>query len=104
MLKNTIIASDIRFSMLPNYTVIEPVYHTVSGISSKQLNDVIRKSFIYSQKYCQPSIYSRMKNIQKKKSLPESFRNQDLNLPPANSYTLYPQLFTLHACSIRDWK
>ena len=37
-------------------------------------------------------------------NIPESSKNQDLNLPPANSYTLYPQLFTLHACGIRYWK
>lgn len=34
------------------------------------------------------------------KKVPESSKNQDLNLPPANSYTLYLQLFTLHAGGI----
>ena len=35
------------------------------------------------------------------KKVPESSKNQDLNLPPANSYTLYLQLFTLHAGGIK---
>ena len=34
---NTLVASDIKLSLLPSYTVIEPIYHVCSGISSNQL-------------------------------------------------------------------
>lgn len=40
--KNMIVASDIRFSLLPEKTLIEPVYHVTTGINSKQLNTIIR--------------------------------------------------------------
>ncbi|HPF83745.1 MAG TPA: hypothetical protein PLV83_06260, partial [Bacilli bacterium] len=42
---NNIIASDIKFSLLPNYTVIEPIYHEVSGISSKQINEFVNQVY-----------------------------------------------------------
>ena len=44
---NTVIASDISFGLLPDYTVINPIYHVTSGISSKQLNEFIIHSFNY---------------------------------------------------------
>ena len=40
--KNMIVASDIRFSLLPDKTLIEPVYHVTTGINSKQLNAIIK--------------------------------------------------------------
>ncbi len=36
-LKNTIVASDIRFGLLPPNAEIEPIYHTTNGLSSKQI-------------------------------------------------------------------
>lgn len=42
---NTVIANDIKFSLLPNYTVIEPIYHETTGISSKQLNELIKSTY-----------------------------------------------------------
>ena len=39
--KNTITASDIRFSLLGNSLKIEPVYHVTTGINSSQLNHII---------------------------------------------------------------
>ncbi len=36
-LKNTIVASDIRFGLLPNDAKIEPVYNTTAGLTSKSL-------------------------------------------------------------------
>lgn len=36
-LKNTIVASDIRFGLLPINAEIEPIYHTTNGLSSKQI-------------------------------------------------------------------
>lgn len=36
-LKNTIVASDVRFGLLPPSAEIDPIYHTTNGLSSKQL-------------------------------------------------------------------
>ena len=41
--KNTCIASDIRFSLLPPKPQIEPVYHTTFGFSSKELSKLINQ-------------------------------------------------------------
>lgn len=35
---NTIVASDIKFSLLPPNPKIEPIYHSISGISSNQIS------------------------------------------------------------------
>ena len=40
---NLIIASDIRFGLLPDKPIIEPIYHTVSGITSKKIGDLVNK-------------------------------------------------------------
>ncbi len=40
-LKNTIIASDIRFGMLPPSAKIEPIYSTTEGLTSKQISKFI---------------------------------------------------------------
>ena len=41
--KNSIVVSDIRFERLSDVPSIEPVYHVVNGITSKQLNSIIGK-------------------------------------------------------------
>jgi len=41
--KNSIIASDIKFSLIGNQTRIEPIYHVTTGINSSQLNSLILK-------------------------------------------------------------
>jgi len=38
---NTIVASDIRFSKLPDIPVIEPIYHQIGGLSSNQIRGYI---------------------------------------------------------------
>ena len=40
-IKNTIVASDIRFSKIPNIPVIEPIYHQIGGITSNQIRNYI---------------------------------------------------------------
>ena len=44
---NTIIASDIKFFILGNTTIIEPIYHETNGITSKRLNEYIINTFDY---------------------------------------------------------
>lgn len=38
---NTIVASELRFSSLPTEAIIEPVYHSTYGLSSKLLNSIV---------------------------------------------------------------
>ena len=40
-LKNTIVASDIRFGILPNDAKIEPIYNTTEGLTVKSLSKYI---------------------------------------------------------------
>ena len=46
-LKNTIVATDIRFSMLPVTAKIEPIYNTTSGLTIKQISKFI-SSILYN--------------------------------------------------------
>ncbi len=46
-LKNTIVANDIRFSMLPANAKIEPIYYTTSGLTIKQISKFI-SSILYN--------------------------------------------------------
>lgn len=47
-IKNTIVASDVRFGLLPLTVKIEPVYSTINGLSIKQIS-----KFISSVLYCE---------------------------------------------------
>ena len=40
--RNVIVASDIKLSLLPNKTIIEPIYHITTGINNNQLNNIIK--------------------------------------------------------------
>ena len=46
-LKNTIVATDIRFSMLPATAKIEPIYYTTSGLTIKQISKFVT-SMLYN--------------------------------------------------------
>ena len=50
IIKNTLVASDLRFSLLPEKTIIEPIYHETKGITSKQINNIIVSSYNYVDK------------------------------------------------------
>ena len=49
-LKNSVIASEIRFGLLPPTTKIEPVYNTTNGLTSKQISKYI-STFIDNNEY-----------------------------------------------------
>ena len=40
-LKNIIVASDIRFGVLPSIPVVEPIYHQIGSITSNQIRSYI---------------------------------------------------------------
>lgn len=44
---NSIVASDIKFGLLGDRTVIEPIYHITPGIVSKQVNECVKFSYPY---------------------------------------------------------
>ena len=44
---NSIVASDIKFGLLGERTVIEPIYHITPGIVSKQVNECVKFSYPY---------------------------------------------------------
>lgn len=40
---NSVVASDIRFGMLSNIPKVEPIYHSINGISSKQISSYVNE-------------------------------------------------------------
>ena len=69
---NLIVANDLKFGLLPDVPVIEPVYHTVSGISGKQIETFINNLFFQDYKIIDyvPSEYvSKYQFISKRQSL-----------------------------------
>ena len=47
-LKNSIVASEVRFGLLPPSTKIEPIYYTTLGLSSKQISKFITSALYTS--------------------------------------------------------
>ena len=51
-IKNTIVASEVRFGLLPDKTVIEPKYHSINGISknfiNKLVNNVLESDYVFN--------------------------------------------------------
>lgn len=96
-IKNTIIASEIRFSLLPPNTKIEPVYYTTAGLSSKQIgkfiNNVLYSRYIpdsllpkyIEEKYHFLSISDALFNVHIPKDI--------LNLQKARQRIKYEELF-----------
>ena len=69
---NLIVASDLKFGLLPDVPVIEPVYHTVSGISGKQIETFINNLFFQDYKiidYVPHEYASKYHFISKRQSL-----------------------------------
>ena len=93
---NTIVASDIRLSLLPRVPIIEPVYHTTTGITSKEINKIIlnNMSKIKVEEILPEYLIDRYKLINRKDSIREihnpSNRN---NLKKAINYLKYEELF-----------
>ncbi len=70
--KNLIVASDLKFGLLPDKPKIEPVYHTVSGLTNKQIETFINNLFFQDFKISDfvPEKYAQKYDfISKRKSL-----------------------------------
>ena len=79
--KNTITASEIRFGILPNIPIIEPVYHTTSGITSKQLNIYIKEVYNNTniKSYIPDYLFEKYKFLEKNECIKIVHNPNDIN-------------------------
>jgi len=69
---NSVTASDIRFDVLSDTPKIEPVYHSISGITSKQISNYIHellKEEIHLQSYIPEYIQEKYNFLKKEESI-----------------------------------
>lgn len=93
---NTLVASDIKLSLLPSYTVIEPIYHVNKSITSKELNRLIISNIdnLNINEYIPKYLIDRYKLIDKKSSIKEIHKpTNSSNLNKAINYLKYEELF-----------
>lgn len=94
-LHNQIGASDIRLERLEQET-IEPIYHTTSGISGKQINNYIKLALPFTEveDYIPEEYIKKYKLIEKKKAIYLLHNPTDKNLLiPAIARMKYEELF-----------
>ena len=92
---NTIIASDIRFNKLPNIPVIEPIYHSIGGITSNQLKGYIDNISEYEiDEYIPEFLKEKYKLIEKKDAVINIHNpKSELDLRKSMAYLKYEELF-----------
>ena len=94
-IKNTIVASEIRFGVLPSVPVIEPIYHQIGSITSNQIRSIINsiKEFNVIE-YVPEYLKEKYKLIDKKDAImcihnPKS----ELELRKSLAHLKYEELF-----------
>lgn len=96
-LKNTIVASEIRFDTLPLNPKIEPVYYTTSGLSKKQIIKFIDTCLYMNYdfvSYIPSYLEEKYKFLSKKDAIFNIHRPTDgLNLKKARQRLKYEELF-----------
>ena len=96
-LKNTIIASDIRFGLLPPSAKIEPIYYTTEGLSVKQISKLINSalSLDYEVKSLIPRYLEEKYNLVDKKTAVKNVHIPEdiLSLKKARQRIKYEELF-----------
>ena len=96
-LKNTIIASDIRFGLLPPAAKIEPIYYTTEGLSVKQISKLINSalSLDYEVKSLIPRYLEEKYNLVDKKTAVKNVHIPEdiLSLKKARQRIKYEELF-----------
>ncbi len=92
---NMVIASDIRLSKLPDKTIIEPIYHTFSGFTSREIRNFISSiPEIEYTEYIPEYLKEKYKLIDKKSSIINIHNPKDtLSLKQALAYLKYEELF-----------
>ena len=94
--KNTIVASDIKLSLLPPVPTIEPIYHVCNGITSKELNKLIVNNLnqLNIEEYVPEYLSERYKLCDKVTSIKEIHKPTNrVNLKRALNYLKYEELF-----------
>ncbi len=94
--KNTVIANEIRFGVLPNTPIIEPVYHVTNGITSKQLNIYIREVYdtIHLKEYIPEYLIDKYDFIDKDHCIKEIHSPMNIELlKKAFKFLKYEELF-----------
>ncbi len=94
-LHSSVSASDIRLEAL-EHEKIEPVYHTTSGITGKQINNYIRLALPFTEveDYIPEEYIEKYKLIEKKKAMYLLHNPQNKNeILPAISRMKYEELF-----------
>lgn len=96
-LKGTITASNLRLGLLPPQVVIEPVYHLVKGLSSKQLQSFIKSSLTSTNEvndYVPINYQTRYHFLDKLTSLKQVHDPTNLTLlASARQRLIYEELF-----------
>ena len=94
-IKNTIVASDIRFSKLPSVPVIEPIYHQIGGITSNQIKNYINSVDNFDVvEYIPNYLKEKYKLIDKKDAVMHIHNpKSDLELKKGLAYLKYEELF-----------
>ena len=94
-IKNTIVASDIRFGKLPSVPVIEPIYHQIGGITSNQIRNYINSVDNFEVvEYVPKYLKEKYKLIDKKDAVMHIHNPQsDLELKQGLAYLKYEELF-----------
>ena len=94
---NTLVASDIRFGVLDNVPRYEPIYHTINGISSKQLNQIILSCLDndFSVKEYIPDYLVDKYHLNNKKDSIKNIHNphNGVDLKSSVNYLKYEELF-----------
>ena len=92
---NTIVASDIRFSKLPNVPIIEPIYHSIGGITSNQIKAYINSINEYEvEEYIPDYLKEKYKLIEKQEAVLNIHNpKNELELKKAQAYLKYEELF-----------
>ena len=94
-IKNTIVASDIRFGVLPSIPVIEPIYHSFGGITSNQIRNYINSVDNFEVvEYVPEYLKEKYKLIDKKDAVKYVHNpKSDLTLKQGLAYLKYEELF-----------
>ena len=92
---NMLTASDIRLSKLPVNPVIEPIYHTFSGFSSKEIRTFINSiPEIEYTEYIPEYLKDKYKLIDKELAIKSIHNPKDMHtLKQAQAYLKYEELF-----------
>ncbi len=95
-LKNTLVASELMFGLIPPKKIITPIYHQTAALSNKKINSLIRNAFYYykSKTYLPTSLIEKYQFIPIDEALKEiHFPTDQKKLQKAIYRQKYEELF-----------